>query len=374
MATEEQRGLDKKKGETSAAAHVFVRKEISGPEETSGSQAPERRKRRPGAKEATGNREALIREKLTEIYENDDGTMPDMTSFERRRKSRLISAFFTLIFSAIFLAGAAWAAFFVFPPAAAFSHRDVILSITGDQAVTLGATVHYRLRYRNAQFVPLSKVTLVVRYPRGFVFRSSSREPTNDKKDEWALGTLDEDGSGFIDIDGQFFGDVGEQQSWRVFLNYTPANASAEFQKVATITVGVTQSPVALAIGAPESIRSGEEVVLVLAVQPRLATSSDQFILELNPGDSFVKKNSEPAAEPYAPYRWIIPDLRQERKVILRGAFKSPDGSRDPEIRAVVRGNGGRREPGDGGYIFASSTVVVHLSAALSLASLQVNG
>ena len=116
----------------------------------------------------------------------------------------------------------------MFQPSSGFKEKDVVLSVAGEEEIVYGQEINYRVRYRNNQGASLSKVVLQVRYPEGFVFIDSSRAPSNEKKDEWDLRTINKQDSGYIDIRVKLYGTLGDKQSLRAFLNYKPANFSSE--------------------------------------------------------------------------------------------------------------------------------------------------
>ena len=98
-----------------------------------------------------------MKRELREIYENSDGTMPNMASFKKRKKRGFFSALFILLFACVFLGAVAWVGFFVFQPMLQFAEEDVTLSISGDENIMSGQEVKYRVRFHNAQNVALGK-------------------------------------------------------------------------------------------------------------------------------------------------------------------------------------------------------------------------
>ena len=115
-----------------------------------------------------------IERELAEIYENADGSLPDMQTFEKRKGGRFLRAFITVVLSLGFLGGAIWYGYTqLYHRDGAFVEDDVILSIGGEDMVAYGEEVRYRVRFKNAQGVPLDNSVLELRYPAGFVFESA---------------------------------------------------------------------------------------------------------------------------------------------------------------------------------------------------------
>ncbi|MBT4071095.1 MAG: hypothetical protein HOE80_00005, partial [Candidatus Magasanikbacteria bacterium] len=275
-------------------------------------------------------KENKIDDELLDIYKNKDGSLPDMSQFQVRKSSRLLRAFSVLLLSVVFLSVVAWVGFFVFQPPSSFSEESIILSISGEEAVTPGEEVRYRLRYRNDQGRTLSKAVLQVRYPSGFEFKESTIEPSNESNDEWVLGTVGAHDSGYIDIYGKMYGDIGEAQSFRVFLNYYPENFHSEFQKVATANITISDAPYTMEVIIPDNIIAGIEVpieIVVTKLSDAESISGDVQLL-FSPDNVFIKTKSEPASDEFYPYRWTVPADVETYTVMVYGSFEqSGDGA-----------------------------------------------
>lgn len=311
-----------------------------------------------------------IDRELQEIYENSDGSLPDMRTFEKRQRSKLITAFGVLLLAMIFLGSVAWAGFFFFQPEVRFQEEKIVLSISGETAVMIGAPVTYRIRYRNDQRVPLARARVEVRYPDGFVFVSSSVPSAGDSGDSWEIGALPEGGSGYIDVVGRLYGDVGKEQSFRTFFNYLPANISSEFQKVATVSVTLDESPVAIAIEGPSEAVAGKENTLKIIVK-RKAYAADlpDLWLVLNPPAEYAKKTSQPNSDEFAPFRWTLPAGKEDFIVTLIGSF---GGEGQAGLSASVLG--GKENDNERRYVFAETAYTAALVERRVQARIGVNG
>lgn len=313
-----------------------------------------------------------IDKQLTEIYENQDGSMPDMTTIEKKHRGRLVRAFFTLLFACAFLGGVAWLGFFVIQPQSGFSEEDVIVSISGEEHIHIGQQVRYRIRYRNAQSTSLAQAVLQVRYPEGFVFEESSVEPTNGKNDEWSLGTIKGQDSGFIDVFGTMYGDLGKRQSFRVFLNYLPANFSSEFQKVAHVTTEIESTPVKVSVTGPEDVAYGAETTYEVTVSKDGDIAVATLALELEHG-AFRKTDSEPASDQFEETRWTLGSFEEETKVSITGAFNGEgEYDRAPLAVRVIgwKDESGREDP----FVLATTSLDVAVLRTELSAQLVMNG
>jgi uncharacterized repeat protein (TIGR01451 family) len=317
--------------------------------------------------------EKKIDQKLIEIYENTDGTMPDMAHFQREKRGRFIRSIIVLLFACIFLAVVAWVGFFVFPPKTHFSEKDVVLSISGEESVAVGEELQYRIRYRNAQNTPLTNVLLQVRYPEGFVLTDTSINPTNETGDEWLFGGLEAQESGFIDIFGKMYGNIGERQSFRIFLNYMAENFSSEFQKVSSANVELTDTPFDLTVEGPEEVVLGSEVELVITVYNTGEDILENSALEVDGGSLFSIRESEPKADEFLDNQWSIDSLDEEQKIVIRGVF-NPDIAEEKGNIVVNLLGWKDADRGVDGYVYSKYDYSFDFLQTSVTANLVING
>ncbi len=315
-----------------------------------------------------------IKKELREIYENSDGSMPNMSDFKKRKKRGFFSAFLVLLFACAFLGAVAWIGFFVFQPMLQFAEEDVTLSISGDEQVTAGQEVKYRIRYHNSQNVALGQANIQVRYPEGFVFSDSSVMSSSEKNDQWDLGVVSEKDSGYIDIFGRLYGNLDQKQSFRVFLNYLPGNFSSEFQKVATLNTEIKDSPVVWEVQGPAEAVHGVEVEYVITLEAKKDINVDNLAVQLEPASGFTVVTSDPESQADNQFLWPINDLTEADKVIkIRGIFGVENNSEQVEniFNLIGWKDAGRQaEP----FVYATETSQVNLLRTDLSVNLGING
>lgn len=317
------------------------------------------------------NNNGRIDRELEEIYKNGDGTMPNMSDFKRKKRSRFMRAILFLLFACSFLATVAWIGFFFFQPQSRFNENDVILSISGEEEVTFGQEVTYRIRYRNAQNIPLSKVNLQVRYPEGFVFENASVTPDTDKNDEWTLGALNQQDSGYIDVTGRMYGSVGDQQSFRMFLNYVPSNFNSEFQKVNNINIKIIDSNIEMGISSPEEISVGAETEFIIEIK-KTAEVTQNLVLLLEPVSGFNKTSDQPKSDENQNYQWSL-DLSKDQIIKVKGTFNLINGEEEAIINFKLAGWKNEKKEGNP-LVLINKEVKVKLVKTDISANLVING
>jgi len=312
---------------------------------------------------------------LTHIYENEDGSLPDMKSFEIQKGGRFLRALLTVVISVGFLGGVVWFGYTKFQHQdGAFVENDVILSIGGERDVRYAEAVTYRVRFKNAQLISLTSATIEVRYPSGFVFTTSSLRPDLGTDNIWTLGQLNNGDGAFIDISGNLYGNVGEGQSFRVFLTYTPSNFSSSFQKVATQETQIVSAPVRLALHGPSDVGQGVASTFDITVTP-LANEEVMFpthlALVFEPNAPYVLQTMNPESTGVADRSWNISVLTEETTYHITGAFAG--GESPVSVEATLLGWQEGQEQSDAYIIATTSKDIVFAEQNLSI-GLVVNG
>ncbi len=234
--------------------------------------APKKPRRRitktyPPKEESYDNQK--IDRQLTNIYKDDNGYMPDMRKIKRVKNGSFIGGLFKFLFSIAILAALAWAGFFFLPMTNKFSGSQLDLEITGPENFTIGATTTYQIIFKNNQNVTVNNVNITANYPSGFVYSQSSLEPKNIGKNEWEVGSLKPNEEKVLQISGNLFGSLGDAQSWRVLLNYTPENFKSEMQKVATLNVSPTQTPIDISLAGIDKVAINTPANFVITVESK---------------------------------------------------------------------------------------------------------
>ncbi|MDP2684556.1 MAG: hypothetical protein Q8P20_05910 [bacterium] len=353
--------------------HKFIKKELfSDVEKQEVVVENKKSKHKKEKHKKSKEHEKEINEKLIAIYENSDGSMPDMTHFQKKKRGSFIRSIFVLLFACLFLAGVAWFGFFVLQPKSQFSESGVIISVSGEEQVKVGETERYRIRYRNSQNVDLTNVLLQIKYPEGFVLTDTSRTPTNEARDEWMLGGMEGQDSGYIDIYGKMYGTVGEKQSFRIFLNYMASNFSSEFQKAHSLTVEIKETPFKVIVEAPEEIVSGSEVELVILVEDASKEDMENMAIEIAGNASFSILDSEPKEDKFVENRWNLKDV-EDGKLTIKGVFDSNllDADGNLIIKLVGWKDAGRIVEG---YVYDSQEYIVKILETDLSINLVING
>ncbi len=318
-------------------------------------------------------KEARIMKQLTEIYENPDGSMPDMAAFKSRRHSGLVRALITLIVLGVLTVFGTYAYSMFLAPNSEFFEEDVLFTVQADESVNVGQEVHYRIRVKNAQKATLQKAKVEIHYPTGFIFEEATLPPVASTTNVWEIGTVAENEGESIDIRGRLYGNAGEEQSLRAFLRYQPSNFSSEFQKTANVTTVVTKPPFSLLLEMPKELAAGATGELVMSLEPEEAGVLEHLRLEVDAGQEFIKKESTPESSETGPLSWNIDELTAGIDIVIRGVFSDVVADTEQTVRVRVLGWPSSERSGNG-YVYAEETKTLHIKKTDLSAELIVNG
>lgn len=180
-----------------------------------------------------------IESALEDIYQDSDGTIPDMHHIERRKsRTGMMMTFLALVFLAA-AAGAAWLGFFIFNPADKFSEELVTISVGEPAKIVSGLEAEYEVRVHNGNKIALSSADIELKLPDNFIVTGADPKGTTPKNDSWIIGALAGDATKVIHFTGAFAAPKDSHDSIRALLTYRPANFNSEFQKIVNEEIAV---------------------------------------------------------------------------------------------------------------------------------------
>lgn len=244
-------------------------------------------------------------ERLTAIYKNETGEIPDMQHIEIRRSHFWLKALVCFLFLIILGSGGTWAYFFLINPSSEDQAPNVSLSITGPSLTDFGAPVSYTISFSNRSSQALTKSTLTLRLPTGFLLTKSSLPAKNAAQNEWDVGTIEPGERRTFTITGLLYGGNRETRSWRAFLTYQGASLNSEVQESASFESTIVNSPYSLRIDGPATIAPGMDAAYTFTVQTNELTFGTDLELAPTWPENFALISSTPALS--KTLRWSIP-------------------------------------------------------------------
>lgn len=296
-----------------------------------------RKKRAAKSSLSDEKKQTRIAKQLAQIYQDNDGRLPNMRSIKIKKRHPALKFLFTLLFLGAALAAAAWIGFFLMPNDKKFSEDQIVLTVDGPKNFFAGSTTTYKIIYGNNQGLALKNATLNIQYPNGFVFLSSEPSAKNSGHTEWSLGEIPPYRKREVSITGVTHGSLNQKQSWRAFLTYQPENFSSELQKAAVLEVVADKSPFSLSVNGPDKITVGSASEYTFSVKKESDSQINKLSLKPSwPQNFFIISSTPPLGKDLT---WLIEPKKassstngfNEQKFKLTGKF-SPAANATPPL------------------------------------------
>ncbi len=266
-------------------------------------------------------REERIEEELRDIYEDESGTMPDLSTLEAPTRSWRKTG---LVAAGIFLAISAGIALWLAADGFRFRESDYVnISVIArpieteeevSQPLLPGLQSRIAVRYENIGNGPISSLSLRVNLPDTFAADRFVPEPTTSGN-TWELGSLGENSDGLIELYGTLLGDVPSVQKIQIVATYRPANFSSEFDTIVLFELPLNESPLALQVAAPDKTSPGEEVEMSFELlNPSRGAVQNVELAAIVPEGFLVLQSEPPLGEGFL---WKIPRMEAHSKAVF---------------------------------------------------------
>ena len=272
-----------------------------------------------------------IDDTLEEMYQDDDGSRPDMKHIVyKKSRAGLVVVFFILFFLAS-AAAAAWLGFFLFSPSQKFSENQVVAEITPPTEIINGIEQDYRINVRNTGSLALANTRVILKLPEGFVVTDATPKAATDRKDSWTLGAIDGKENREILLKAVYAKPKDTQDNLRAYIDFKPSNFNSEFEKVTDTDLKVNRDAISLAL----TKKTGQ---LEVTYKNLLDTPITNLVLGVDAGSSFKQTKTNPPAKMLAGVITLqIPELpsNKEGVFLINGAY-SPSSTPSASIITTI--------------------------------------
>lgn len=221
------------------------------------------------------------------------GKKIDMSKLDQGNRRKRILIRITLIF--IILFALTFAGFWIFSQNAKKFGQNIQFSIAASDQAASGEVITLVVSYKNNEAIDLKDAELVMQFPEGFRFQSSS--PTNVSPNTWSVGDLEAGSGGVISIRGQLVGDVDVVKVFTGTLTYTPSNFNYPFEEEASASVTLTSSVLSVEIDAPVRVAPGKEFSGTITYKNTSEEKLSSVRIELVAPNGFTLSDSDPEAD-----------------------------------------------------------------------------
>lgn len=265
-----------------------------------------------------------LNQDLESIYTDKEGNLPDFTKLEGKPTSKLKTVLVSLFLFLGVIAGVTWAGLYFFAQTGGgFTGDGVQLSIVTEDSLTSGDMTEIVLHYRNQEATPLASSILATELPEEFVLLEANPEPNEDG--EWPIGSVAPNAEGEVRLTGWVRSPIDEALTFHAELNYKPADFSSAFEKVASHTVVVEDSVLALEGVGPEKMTPGDEIEFTYTYENLSERDLENVQFAIDPLDGFLFASAEPAPTDEEALTWDIATLSASSTgtINVKGTFSS---------------------------------------------------
>jgi hypothetical protein len=260
---------------------------------------------------------------LKSIYSDHEGKLPDFTRLDGKPGSRFRSLLFGVIGTLAILAAATWGGLLFFSRSSGFTGENVELTVLTTGPFVAGAENDVIIRYRNNERIPVARAEIELRAPEGFEVMGS--DPASAEDGAWSVGSVAPGSEGEVKVRGYVRKELDAAMTFEARLNYRPADFNADFQKVASHTVVVSESVLALTGTGPKEMTPGDEITFTYEYENRSDAALENLRFVIDPLEGFIFASADPKADEDVAQQWTIPKIEPKAKgtVAVKGTFSS---------------------------------------------------
>ncbi len=208
-----------------------------------------------------------MEEALMSIYKDTDGSVPDLSRFDRRGRYTIHPLLWGVIVIFLLIASASVISFYYFAPLTReATARTVRLLMEGPKEAVSGSKTTYIITYVNDERVALNDAEIRVQASAGFTLDHA--EPKSLKNGMvWPLGRIEAGGHGSIQLVGTAIGSLAEPVTLNALFAYTRDNFSSNLEERSNVQTVVRTAPLTIALEGPDQLVIGEPATYTVRVE-----------------------------------------------------------------------------------------------------------
>lgn len=255
-------------------------------------------------------------------------------NFSQKKSRKFRKLLFFLIFFLILILGATLAGFFIFG-GRKLAQASVDLKIQAPFEISSGEEIEYLIEIKNKEAVALKQVDLLLKYPFGFEYLSSSGQPVNETKNSFSLPDIAANESYKLSVKGRLVGEINEQKNIEAILNYIPENFNSNFQVKKTAVSLIKDLIISLTFEYPELILQNQSFEIKIKYQNNSPEIQRNLRLVFEPAESLIiesESNATTSEEWFWDKELLTPG--QQEEILIKAHFEKP--VEKPKIEAKV--------------------------------------
>lgn len=216
--------------------------------------------KKPRAKPVEEVETMEVEDRLSSIYRDDQGILPDFYQLDRERSFWWMRLTVWGVVGACLVSVLAWAGFMAWRPWRTDATSALVLRIEAPVAISAGKTERLVVHWQNQDVRPLREADIRILLPPDFLLTQADPAPTNTTSSLWSLGLLTPQQKGTIELAGVFYGASNHLANMQALASYRYTSIEREHQLARSLQIPYTTSTVEGLIFAPERIIPGDIV------------------------------------------------------------------------------------------------------------------
>ena len=237
--------------------------------------------------------------------------------------NRLLKKVLILSFS-FFLIAVGIAGLYFFKGSNLLSANNIEISIEGPVSLAGGDTLTMGILITNNNDAAIESANLLIEYPEGSYASTESKEALPRIKK--SLGKINARQTVHETANAVLFGESNTEKNIHITLEFRLEGSNATLEKKKEYRIGITSSPVDVAIDMLKEANSGQEVEVAVHLKSNSSTPLTVLVFSIDYPFGFRFKNANPSPQ-YDNKMWILGDLAPsaERVVKIKGVLEGQD-------------------------------------------------
>ncbi len=206
--------------------------------------------------------EETVEDRLSTIYRDDTGALPDFDQLDRRRSFWWLRTTVWVVLAACVVTTLAWLGFLLWRPWKAEGPPLMAIRLDVPSMIAPGEEQTVRVHWENTDVRPLHEANIQIFLPTDFVLNDADPAPTTSSSHTWSLGLVPPRQAGDIELHGIFYGSADHQGSIQALATYRSEALDRNRELAQTARLQYTTSTIDGVLMAPDRIVPGDQVVL----------------------------------------------------------------------------------------------------------------
>ncbi len=255
--------------------------------------------------------------------------------------NRILKKVLILSFS-FFIIAVGIALIYFFKGSNLLSVNNVDISVEGPVSLAGGDPLNMGIIITNNNDAAIEFADLLIEYPEGSYASTESKEALPRIKK--SLGKINAHETVRETANAVLFGESNTEKNIQITLEFRFEGSNATLEKKKQYTIGITSSPVDVAIDMLKEANSGQEVEVDVHLKSNSSTPLKGLVFSVDYPFGFRFKDADPNPQ-YDNKMWILGDLAPsaERVVKIKGILEGQD--EEEKIFRVYVGTQSERDP-----------------------------